>query len=209
MFQRHGELLPENIAAIIGHVINETGAILAGKRAGRIATVRPLRAALFHFCPNGCGQCLVRQTGSIEAANIGRRVQARNEDGNRMPLVLRDIALMGRFKQCLIALLRVEARFRPFGAKAIKGDPAVIPTRRSMTSVVGEVMVEAFSSSVGFQALVAKRRSLKAGVCGVQPRAGATCAAVSSRDRRICSCGGSTECTWKTRSVTRASAVSA
>src|SRR4051794_3849475 len=42
-----------------------------------------------------------------------------------------------------------------------------------------------------------------------QPRAGATSRATSSIDRRIIGCGGSTECTWTARSVTRSNVLSA
>src|SRR5690606_32623454 len=38
---------------------------------------------------------------------------------------------------------------------------------------------------------------------GAQPSAGATSVASSSIERRMNGCGGSTECTWKTRSVER------
>src|SRR5471030_2155266 len=46
------------------------------------------------------------------------------------------------------------------------------------------------------------------GVRRTQPNAGATWRAISSMERKMYGCGGSMECTWKARSVTRASALS-
>jgi hypothetical protein len=123
--------------------------------------------------------------------------------------------------------LRLITGLRPRPAQLVQPAPGAIPASRSITSDVAvcapmgvrlgtrrwlrvhaiSVMVLPFSSRLQFAFGACRCRG---GASGAAPAsAGATIRAVSSSERRMAACGGSMECTWNTRSVVRASAVSA
>lgn len=127
----------------------------------------------------------------MEGREVGLRMQAGDVEGERMPLQrieARRLAAFGqrhRLEQRAMALLGMEAGQRPARAQQVE---------RIAGTDAGEAVDHVIVGRVGHAWL---RRSSVEGFAAApparQPSAGATSVAISSIERRMWWCGGSTE----------------